>query len=173
MSEDKFRRENGRDWNPGYEHPENDLTREADQSIPPRPAPRSFDELADSVDPVAQEERNRRSGRQAVVWLFGIPVLTFVLAGVLGLVFRLIGGPLCDAGEATWLCSRAAQIWWPVLTSIVPVVGVLGCAAIIVHKLRTYTRWRIWMGVFWVMVPFSMLWMTTVIPIAMAGADFF
>ncbi len=172
MSEDKFRRENDRGWDRGFEHPENDLSRDDDYGIPPRPAPRTFDELVTSVDPVEQEERNRRSGRQAIAWLIGIPALTVVLAVLLGVVFRLVGGPLCDEG-AMFLCTRAAQIWWPVLTSLVPVIGLLGCAVIMVRKLRSYTRWRIWMGVFWIMVPFSMLWMTSTIPIAMTGGDFF
>lgn len=173
MSEDKFSGDDTPGWDRRSGHPENDLSRDEEYGIPPRPEPRTFDDLADSVDPVAQEERNRRSGRQAVAWLIGVPVLTFVLAVVLGVVFRLIGGPLCEDGDSTWLCTRSAQIWWPIITSLVPVTGLLGCAVIIVRKLRTYTRWRIWMGVFWALVPFTMLWMTSTIPIAMTGGDFF
>ena len=78
---------------------------------------------------------------------------------LLALVTRLMGGPLCDAGEAAWLCTRSAQIWWPIVTSIFAMGGVIGCAVIMVRKLNNYTRWRPWMGIFWVLIPFAMMWM--------------
>ena len=37
--------------------------------------------------------------------------------------------------------------------------GVIGCAIIMVRKLNNYTRWRPWMGIFWVLIPFAMMWM--------------
>lgn len=172
MSEDKFPRdpEPGRDQKPG--HPEN-IQGDWEYAIPHRPEPQTLDDLANTVDPVRQTELNRQSTRQAWAWVIGIPVTTAILAVLLAVVFRLIGGPLCEAGEGTWLCSRNAQIWWPIITSIVPVVGVLGCAVIMVRKIRQYTRWWPWMAAFWCLVPFSMLWMTSTLPIAITGGDFF
>ncbi|MBX8995163.1 hypothetical protein HCH15_03050 [Corynebacterium testudinoris] len=148
-------------WRGFLEHPENDLTADADFANLRPPDPQSPEELASWLDPVVQAERNRQSSRQALQFLAAIPAITFVLGLGLLVVFRLIGGPECVAGEAVWLCTRTSQIVWPLVTSIVPIIGVLGCAIIMTRKLNSYTRWRPWMGVFWVMVPFCMVWLIT------------
>lgn len=141
------------------EHPENDLAEDADFANLRPPTPRTAEELASSTDPVVQAARNRQSTRQALTWLAGTIITTVAVAFLLALVARLMGGPACDAGEAVWLCSRSAQIWWPIATSLVPAAGIIGCAIIMVRKLNSYTRWRPWMGVFWVLIPFAMMWM--------------
>jgi hypothetical protein len=141
------------------DHPENDLTADADFANRRPPTPRTAEELAASTDPVLQAERNRQSTRQAVTWLFGTIITTVVFAFILAWVARLMGGPLCETGEVTWLCTRSWQIWWPILTSAIPAAGIIGCAIIMVRKLNSYTRWRPWMGVFWVLIPFAMMWM--------------
>ena len=146
-------------WRNFLDHPENDLTQDADFHNRRPPEPQTAEELASSTDPVVQQERNRRSTRQALAWLFGTIALTAGGGFLLALVTRLMGGPLCDAGEAAWLCTRSAQIWWPIVTSIFAMGGVIGCAIIMVRKLNNYTRWRPWMGIFWVLIPFAMMWM--------------
>ncbi|RSZ61431.1 hypothetical protein EAH68_13255 [Corynebacterium hylobatis] len=149
----------GRRWRNFLDHPENDLTADADFANRRPPTPQTAEELASSTDPAIQAERNRKSTRQAVTWLFGTIITTVVFAYILAWVPRMMGGPLCEAGEATWLCTRSWQIWWPIITSIVPAGGIIGCAIIMVRKLNSYTRWRPWMGVFWVLIPFAMMWM--------------
>lgn len=144
------------------EHPENDLRADADSANLPRPVPRDFDELADAPDPLEEARRNQASTRQAIWWAAGTVLGTFVVAFLLAIPARLAGGELCEVGTATWICSRAAEIWWPIATSIVPVGGVIGCAIMLYRKYINYTRWRPWMGAFWILVPWSMLWMTTV-----------
>ncbi|QGU05795.1 hypothetical protein [Corynebacterium comes] len=141
------------------EHPENDLSEDADFANRRPPEPRTAEELASSTDPVVQATRNQQSTRQAVTWLFGTIISTVLVAYLLAWVARLMGGPACDAGDALWLCSRSSQIWWPIATSIIPAAGIIGCAIIMVRKLNSYTRWRPWMGVFWVLIPFAMMWM--------------
>ncbi|UUA89369.1 hypothetical protein KBP53_10950 [Corynebacterium genitalium ATCC 33030] len=153
------------------DHPENDLHGAADYYNKVRPEPRSFDELANEPDPAQLNERNQASTRQAI-W-FGVASVagTFLIAGFLALIFRLVGGPLCEAGEATWLCSQAARTWWATLSSIYPVAALLGCAVIMVRKLNRYERWMPWMGVFWLpLVPFTMLWLT--VTVGMLAADY-
>ncbi|MCQ4620115.1 hypothetical protein KBX19_02640 [Corynebacterium sp. CCUG 71335] len=153
------------------DHPENDLHGAADYYNKVRPEPRSFDELASEPDPAQLNERNQASTRQAI-W-FGVAAVagTFLIAGILALIFRLVGGPLCEAGEATWLCSQAARTWWAALSSIYPVVALLSCAVIMVRKLNRYERWMPWMGVFWLpLVPFTMLWLT--VTVGMLAADY-
>lgn len=151
--------DNGRRWRNFLDHPENDLTADADFANRRPPTPRTAEELASSTDPAVQAERNRQSTRQAIAWLFGTIITTVVVALVLAGVARAMGGPLCAAGEANWLCTRSWQIWWPIITSIIPAGGIIGCAIIMVRKLNSYTRWRPWMGVFWVLIPFAMMWM--------------
>ncbi|RNE48267.1 hypothetical protein C5L39_09355 [Corynebacterium alimapuense] len=138
------------------------MTTDADFANLRPPSPQTAEDLASSIDPAVQAERNRQSSRQAMIWLAAIPGITFGMGFLLLLITRMIGGPECTTGEATWLCTRSSQIWWPIVTSIVPIVGVFGTAIIMNRKLKSYTRWRTWMGVFWFMVPFCMMWMLTV-----------
>ncbi|WPF66099.1 MULTISPECIES: hypothetical protein [unclassified Corynebacterium] len=151
------------------EHPENNLHSDADYTNKLPPAPHSPEDLARATDPAVQHERNRASTRQALWWLGGTVVLSAVVCLVLALLARALGGPYCEAGEATWLCSRAAQVWWGVGSAVVPVAGLVGCMVIMVRKLQRYTRWRAWMGIFWVLVPHAMMWMTTTLPYAIVG----
>lgn len=142
------------------EHPENDLHSPADRFSRVRPEPRNFDELADEPDPLEVSERNRRSARDAILFALGTVAVTLLFALVLAGISRLQGGPLCDTGEATWLCTPAWRTWWAVLTSLPPIAGLIGCAVIMVRKLNRYERWMPWMGVFWLpLVPFAMTWL--------------
>lgn len=142
------------------EHPENDLHSAADYYNKVPPEPRSFDELADQPDPVELNERNRASTRQAITYAIGSIILTLVVAGLLAAIARFSGGPLCGAGEADWLCSQGWRTTWAVVSSVPPVVALLGCAVIMVRKLNRYERWVPWMGVFWIpLVPFTMAWL--------------
>ncbi|MBA4504255.1 hypothetical protein M3D57_07460 [Corynebacterium sanguinis] len=148
------------------EHPENFPSSPTDRYNRVRPEPRSFDELAAGPDPVAVKERNRASTRQAIFYAAGVVIATFAVAFVLALISRLQGGPLCDAGQATWLCTQSWRTWWALGSSIVPIVGLLGCAVIMVRKLNRYERWVPWMGVFWLpIVPFTMWWLTVTVGI--------
>lgn len=143
----------------GPEHPENDLSTDADFTNMPRPEPQSADELADQPDPVRVAELNKQSTRQAVKFTLVIVAISFAVALGLVLAFRLIGGPECVAGEAIWFCSTTQRVIWIIAVSITPIVGMLGSGLILVRKLRSYLRWRPWMGAFWVMVPHCMFWM--------------
>ena len=142
------------------EHPENDLTGGQDRFSRPRPEPRTFDELADEPDPLEVARRNKASTSQALWYAVATVTITLGVGLVLAAVARAAGGPLCDAGEATWLCSQAWRTRWAILASIPPVVMLLGCAVIMVRKLNRYERWMPWMGVFWLpLVPFTMTWL--------------
>lgn len=152
-----------------WDHPENDLTADADFTNRMRPAPKNLDELLDEPDPLVVAAANRRSTRQAIAWAVGTPVVTFLTAFVLAVVSRSLGGPLCEGGAAVWICSRAAEIWWPLATSVVPLGGALGSGVILYRKYLAYQRWRPWMGTFWFLIPFAMLWMVTVLQMAIIG----
>lgn len=150
-------------------HPENDLSSDADYANRFRPAPTTFDELADAPDPLLIAKKNKRSTKQAITYAFAVIFGTVLIAFLLALVARAQGGPLCESGQATWICSRSAQIWWPLATSLVPVWGTIGCGVILYRKYINYIRWRPWMGTFWTLIPWSMLWMTTTFQMAITG----
>lgn len=163
------------EYRPGFApgHPENDLHAAADYSNKVRPTPHSFDELADQPDPKEVNERNAASTKQALWFAAATVAITFLVAGILAFISRMMGGPLCEAGEATWLCTSTWRTMWAVISSIPPVAGILGCAIIMVRKLNRYERWMPWMGVFWLpIVPFAMWWLTITIGILAADSAY-
>lgn len=152
-------------------HPENDLTSDSDYYNRVRPEAKSFDDLANEPDPLVVAQRNRASTRQAIRYMVGSIVGSILFGLVLALIFRMMGGPLCEAGEATFLCTQSQRTWWAVLSSIPPFAALIGCAVIMVRKLNRYERWMPWMGVFWLpMVPFTMVWLT--LTVGMLAADY-
>ncbi|WKD58350.1 hypothetical protein CAPI_09135 [Corynebacterium capitovis DSM 44611] len=154
-----------------HDHPENDLHSAADYSNRARPEPVDFDELADQPDPAEIARVNSRSTKQAVVYAIATVLITVLVGLVTAGAARVVGGPLCDADAATWLCTQRARTIWALINSVPPVVMLLGCAVIMVRKLNRYERWMPWMGVFWLpIVPFTMWWLTVTIGILAADS---
>ncbi|PXY11480.1 hypothetical protein [Corynebacterium striatum] len=147
------------------EHPENDLTTDADYANLRRPEPATFDELADAPDPLAVAKANCRSTIQAIYFMLGILAASGLYALVLALITRSQGGALCDASLATWLCTNGQRRFFAFTTIIIPFIGMIGTALIMIHKLKRYLRWRSWMAIFWVMACNFMLWCITDIQI--------
>ena len=118
------------------------------------------------LDGCAIDEQNRASTRQAIIYAASTIAITAIVAFVVALIARMSGGPLCEAGEATWLCTESWRTTWAIVASIPPVVGLLGCAIIMVRKLNRYQRWVPWMGVFWLpLVPLTMAWLIVTVGI--------
>lgn len=155
--------------NAGQEHPENYLASDKDDTNFVRPEPKNFEELAHSVDPAILAKKNEDSSRQAIIYTLFIVFGSLVLNIGLAAIFRSVGGPECDAGEALWLCTRTQQLTWSAFAAILPFGGMLLCAVIMVVKLYRYLRWRTWMGAFWILVPYSMIWGINILQIV-AGA---
>ena len=148
------------------EHPENDLHSASDYYNKVPPEPQTFDDLADQPDPAVVNEQNRASTRQAIIYAASTIAITAIVAFVVALIARMSGGPLCEADEATWLCTESWRTTWAIVASIPPVVGLLGCAIIMVRKLNRYQRWVPWMGVFWLpLVPLTMAWLIVTVGI--------
>lgn len=141
------------------EHPENDLETDADYTNLRPPEPLTFDELADAPDPAVLAARNAASTRQALWYSAAVVTASLAVALAFGLGFRFAGGPRCDSGEGSWLCTDTALVVWGLIVLVVPICGMLGCAGIMLHKLRTYVRWRPWMGAFWGLAMWAMAWM--------------
>lgn len=142
------------------EHPENDLTSDADYFNLRRPEPRDFDELADQPDPAEVAASNRASSRQAIIYLIVTIILSYAVAMILAVIFRFQGGEFCD-GDSAWLCTPTQRQIWGYSVIVVPLASMLGCAVIMVRKLKKYLRWRTWMGIFWFLVPHFMIWAFT------------
>ena len=53
---------------------------------------------------------------------------------------------------------------------IIPLLGMIGCAIIMVRKLRRYLRWRSWMAIFWVMAFNFMIWAISDIQLFLASS---
>ncbi|MTD96398.1 hypothetical protein [Corynebacterium guaraldiae] len=152
------------------EHPENDLTSDADYTNLPRPEVRTFDELADEPDPLAVAEANRRSSRQALWFMIAILIGSALYALLLAGIFKVAGTTTnCLRAEyATWLCTRTQRTVFATTTLIIPFIGMIGCAVIMVRKLKAYVRWRGWMAIFWVMAGNFMIWCINDIQILLA-----
>lgn len=152
------------------EHPENDLTSDADYTNLPRPEPHSFDELADEPDPLTVAEANRRSSRQALWFMIFILVGSALYALLLAGLFKVAGTTTncLQAEYAAWLCTRTQRTVFATTTLIIPFIGMIGCAVIMVRKLKAYVRWRGWMAIFWVMAGNFMIWCINDIQILLA-----
>lgn len=151
------------------EHPENDLSDDADYANLYRPEPRDFDELADQEDPLVIAEKNRRSSKQAWRYL-ALAILSSLAFGVILLVvMRMIAGAdTCAAVDGRFLCTEQLQKTWAVLVSLPPIAFLFGCMALLLRKLNAYLRWRPWMGVFWVLVVFTMWVLLTTVQVWLA-----
>ena len=80
-------------------------TRAWENEAPMKKKPR-YTELDYEFDPLLRLERRHKSSVQAVVWGFAVPILTIITGFLVAVIARANGGPLCDAGLASWLCTR-------------------------------------------------------------------
>ena len=60
-------------------------------------------------DPLFRLERNRTSTHNAISYAVAVPAITFLVAFVIAMISRTMGGPLCNAGVSTWICSRTFE----------------------------------------------------------------
>ncbi|QPK79074.1 hypothetical protein G7Y31_11380 [Corynebacterium lizhenjunii] len=146
-------------------HPENDLSSDADYTNKRPPAPHSFDDLADAPDPAWLAEQNRKSSRQALWFLISIVVASLVCGLGSLLVLRQFPGPWCESGDAAWLCTTTTRSVWMGLAIFFPLLGVVGSGVIMLRKLNRYLRWRAWMGVFWALTLHFMIWAIDVLQV--------
>ncbi|APT85720.1 membrane protein [Corynebacterium aquilae DSM 44791] len=120
-------------------------------------------------DPLARLERNENSTKSAIAYCVAIPVLTIIVAFGIALSSRAVGGPICDAGVSTWLCSRRFEILFPVVPGLVAFGGLLGAGWMTYRTWSKGVRWRPWLASMWWLLPFTLLWMTSTGTIAILG----
>lgn len=119
----------------------------------------SYGELSE-LDPTVRAKQDARSTQQALYYFISVPIIVLALAGIILVISRMSGGPLCDSGEAVWLCSRASQIWFSLLPGIVAMGSVFLASYITYLKWKTQQRWRWWIAVVWISMPFALAWIT-------------
>ncbi|WP_370625807.1 hypothetical protein [Corynebacterium sp. TAE3-ERU16] len=123
------------------------------------------------ADPLLRLERNNSSTRQAIIYALAIPPLTFLTAFVVAMISRAQGGPLCDAGTSSWICSRTYEILFPVIPGTVTLGGTLGAAWITYRRWARYERWRPWLAALWPLMLFTLAWITGVGTMAVIGSS--
>lgn len=149
-------------------HPENDP--ELKIQLPPEIL-QQFEDFDPLLDPLYRLEVHRRSTIQAMVFALVIPAVTLATALAIAFVSRGIGGPLCEAGLATWLCTRTAQIVFPVVPGLIALGGTITAALITYFKWARYNRWRPWLAIIWFLMPFSLFWIVSTGTILILGHD--
>lgn len=152
-----------------FDHPENYLHEVADDPNRRRPAPRNLDELLAEPDPLTELAENKKSTKQAILYTTVVPLVFLIVALGSRWLLHSLGGPICTADPGATFCTRNQEVWWPIITSFIAFLVVVGCSAIMITKLNHYKRWRPWMGSFWVLVPLAMMWWVYALPTAILG----
>ncbi|WP_225976638.1 MULTISPECIES: DUF4133 domain-containing protein [Corynebacterium] len=111
-------------------------------------------------DPLAWFEHSRRSSRRAIAYALTIPLLTVLTGLVIALISRAQGGPICEAGLSTWICSRGYEIMFSLVPLGVALAGTFGAFWITYRTWARYGAWRPWLAIIWVLIPASLAWMT-------------
>ncbi|WKD62256.1 hypothetical protein CCICO_11325 [Corynebacterium ciconiae DSM 44920] len=111
-------------------------------------------------DPLLWFEHSRRSSRWAVCYLLAVPTLTILTGLLIALLSRSQGGPICEAGLSTWICSRGYEIAFSLIPLGVALTGTFGAFWITYRIWARYGAWRPWLAIIWVLIPASLAWMT-------------
>ena len=94
-------------------------------------------------DPLFRLERNRTSTHNAISYAVAVPAITFLVAFVIAMI------------------SRTFEVLFPAIPGAVALGGTLLGAWITYRVWAHYGRWRPWLAILWVLVPFTLLWMTS------------
>lgn len=130
---------------------------------------RRFSKLDLEMDPLLRLEDNRKSVRNAIIFAIMIPVVTLFTGLVIALISRSQGGPICDSGYSNWICTRTYEILFPVLPGIVSFGGLLVACGITWRQWAQDRYWQPWLGIIWILIPFTLLWATGVGAMAIVG----
>ena len=93
-------------------------------------------------DPLKRLQRREYSWRPAVKYAGAVIGATFLTAIIIGVISAVMGGPICDAGEHVFICSRWAELAFPLVPGAVSLIGALGCFWITYLRWRSFGNWR-------------------------------
>ena len=147
--------------------PDQHVTVDKADSTPSKPSQLDYE-----LDPLLRLEQHTRSTHQAIVYVIMVPLITLLAAGIILFISHNQGGPDCDAGESAWICSRTYEILFPVVPGAIALIGALGAVWTTYIKWARYDRWRPWLAICWVLIPFALGWITSTGWMAIAGLDY-
>lgn len=124
-------------------------------------APQQYDSLDYEADPLLRLERNARSTRQAVIYFVAVLLIPILVAFIIALISRSSGGVYCTTDEGTWLCSDAWRIAFGLVPALISLFSLFGAAFLCYQKWKSFQRWRAWLGVTILLIPYTMSWVTT------------
>ncbi len=123
-------------------------------------------------DPLERLERREHSARRAFRFTGITIAATFITALVVGIIGAVVGGPNCDAGISSFICSRFFELAFPIIPAIVALAGTFTNFWITYKKWKHFGNWRPWLAMCWVLMPFSLMWMVSTFGIAMLGLEY-
>ena len=124
---------------------------------------RTEDEIFDEL------ERKMYSGKRAYIYTAGV-ILTTLLAGlIIGIAGAIVGGPTCDAGKSSFICSRTWEILFPVAPGVISMVGCLLGFWQTYVEWKNFRNWRPWLAMCWVLMPFTLMWMLSTFGVLILG----
>lgn len=120
-------------------------------------------------NPLDRLERNIRTGRRAYWYTGAVLLATVAAAIIIAVAGAVAGGPLCEAGYSRFICSHTFEILFPLIPSSIALAGALGGFWQCYIAWKRFERWRPWIAMVWVLLPWALLWMTGTLPILMLG----
>ncbi|MEJ5918722.1 MULTISPECIES: hypothetical protein [unclassified Corynebacterium] len=122
-------------------------------------------------DPLVRLEKEEYSFKPAIKFTLSVIAATLVTALVIGIAGAISGGPACDAGKTTFLCSRTWELAFPLIPGLVALIGCIWGFWITYIQWKSFKNWRAWLAMCWVLMPFTLLWMVSTFGIAILGID--
>ena len=122
-------------------------------------------------DPLARLERTRYSSRPAFIYAASVIAATLLTAVAVGVIGAVVGGPNCDAGKSSFLCTRGFEIAFPVIPGLVILLGCLGGFWRTYIEWRNFRNWRPWLAMCWVLMPATIMWMVSTFGVLIVGLD--
>lgn len=126
---------------------------------------------SDSEELLEELERRMYSGRRAYIYTAGVVVATLLAGLIVGLAGAVAGGPTCDAGKSSFICSRTWEILFPVIPAVISLVGCFYGFWQTYVEWKHFRNWRPWLAMCWVLMPFTLIWMVSTFGILILGVE--
>lgn len=112
-------------------------------------------------DSLLRLERNARSTKQAIIYFVAVLITPIVAAVIVAFISRASGGVYCSADASAYLCTDGWRIAFGLIPAFISLFSLFGAAYLCYTKWKSFQRWRAWLGVTILMIPYTMSWVTT------------
>ncbi|WP_018025043.1 hypothetical protein [Corynebacterium ulceribovis] len=150
-------------------HDHNDDAPKPKRRLGGQDRPGKISEADLDFDPLLRLELEQKSRRQAIFWAIGTMVAILVSAMIIAFIGRAVGGPNCDAGYSSFMCSRTFELAFPLIPAAIALGGTFGAMWICYVKWSRYQKWTPWLAITWLLIPVSLLWITSTAQFAILG----